>query len=63
MWVPRLKGVKGVSFEVGSVVKISTHLARHKHDRNVKQFYLKEVGMQLLVSKYLKSLGTPKLFH
>ena len=29
----------------------------------IKQFYLKEVGMQLLVLKYLKSLGTPKLFH
>lgn len=30
---PRLKGVKGVSFEPGNVLKITTQLARHKTDR------------------------------
>ena len=30
---PRLKGVKGVSFEPGNVLKITTRLARHKTDR------------------------------
>jgi len=30
---PRLVGVKGVSFEPGGVVKITSHLARHKTDR------------------------------
>ena len=30
---PRLKGVPGVSFEKGAVVKISTMLARHRTDR------------------------------
>ncbi|HHS94761.1 MAG TPA: RluA family pseudouridine synthase [Rhodobacterales bacterium] len=30
---PRLKGVRGVSFEAGDVVKITTQLARHKTDR------------------------------
>ncbi len=30
---PRLRGVKGVSFEHGGVLKISTQLARHKTDR------------------------------
>lgn len=30
---PRLKGVRGVSFEPGGVVKITTRLARHKTDR------------------------------
>ncbi|MBV7378319.1 RluA family pseudouridine synthase [Maritimibacter dapengensis] len=30
---PRLKGIKGVSFEQGGIVKITTQLARHKHDR------------------------------
>ncbi len=30
---PRLKGVKGVSFEAGGIVKITTRLARHKTDR------------------------------
>lgn len=30
---PRLGGIKGVSFEPGGVIKITTHLARHKTDR------------------------------
>ena len=30
---PRLKGVRGVSFEPGAVVKITSQLARHKTDR------------------------------
>ncbi len=30
---PRLKGIRGVSFEDGGVVKITTQLARHKTDR------------------------------
>ena len=30
---PRLRGVRGVSFEAGNVLKITTHLARHKTDR------------------------------
>ncbi|PWK60944.1 RluA family pseudouridine synthase [Roseicyclus mahoneyensis] len=30
---PRLNGVRGVNFEAGAVLKITTHLARHKTDR------------------------------
>ncbi len=30
---PRLRGVPGVSFEAGNTLKITTHLARHKTDR------------------------------
>ena len=30
---PRLRGLRGVSFEAGGIVKIATHLARHKTDR------------------------------
>ena len=30
---PRLRGLRGVSFEQGGIVKIATHLARHKTDR------------------------------
>lgn len=30
---PRLRGIKGTSFEPGNILKIQTHLARHKHDR------------------------------
>ncbi|OCX62811.1 RNA pseudouridine synthase [Thioclava sp. SK-1] len=30
---PRLRGTKGVNFEAGNVLKITSHLARHKTDR------------------------------
>ncbi|MEO8241113.1 MAG: RluA family pseudouridine synthase [bacterium] len=30
---PRIRGLKGVSFETGGILKIATHLARHKTDR------------------------------
>ena len=30
---PRLRGLRGVSFESGNVLKVTTHLARHKTDR------------------------------
>lgn len=39
----RLKGIRGVSFESGSVIKISTMLARHKTDRQ-KQAVLFQNG-------------------
>ena len=40
---PRLRGVRGVSFEAGGVMKITTHLARHKTDRQ-KQAVLFQGG-------------------
>lgn len=30
---PRLRGLRGISFEQGGILKIATHLARHKTDR------------------------------
>jgi 23S rRNA pseudouridine1911/1915/1917 synthase len=30
---PRLRGMRGISFEAGGILKIATHLARHKTDR------------------------------
>ena len=30
---PRLRGLKGISFETGGILRIATHLARHKTDR------------------------------
>ncbi|TLP66980.1 RluA family pseudouridine synthase [Parasedimentitalea maritima] len=30
---PRLRGIKGTSFEPGNILKLTTQLARHKHDR------------------------------
>ena len=30
---PRVRGIKGASFEPGNILKLQTQLARHKHDR------------------------------
>ena len=30
---PRLRGLRGISFETGGILKVATHLARHKTDR------------------------------
>ena len=40
---PRLRGVRGVNFEPGNIMKVTTHLARHKTDRQ-KQAVLFEGG-------------------
>ena len=40
---PRLKGLRGTSFEAGNVLKIATGLARHKADRQ-KQAVVHEAG-------------------
>ena len=40
---PRLRGVKGVNFEAGNIMRITTHLARHKTDRQ-KQAVLFQGG-------------------
>jgi 23S rRNA pseudouridine1911/1915/1917 synthase len=40
---PRVRGVRGVSFETGNIMKVTTHLARHKTDRQ-RQAVLFEGG-------------------
>ena len=40
---PRLRGLRGISFEAGGIVKIATGLARHKTDRQ-RQAVLWEAG-------------------
>lgn len=34
---PRLRGVRGASFETGNILRLQTELARHKHDRQKQQ--------------------------
>lgn len=56
---PRLRGTRGVSFETGSVLKITTQLARHKHDRQ-RQAVLFEGGRHAVTrAKLLERFGTP----
>lgn len=56
---PRLKGVKGTSFEQGGILKITTQLARHKHDRQ-KQAVVWDGGRHAVTRTQVEqSFGTP----
>lgn len=56
---PRLRGVKGVSFETGSVLKVTTQLARHKTDRQ-RQAVLFHGGRHAVTrAKLVERFGTP----
>ena len=56
---PRLRGVKGVSFEPGNILKITTQLARHKTDRQ-RQAVLFQGGKHAVTrARCVARYGTP----
>lgn len=56
---PRLRGVKGVNFEPGNIMKITTQLARHKTDRQ-KQAVLFSGGRHAVTrARIVQALGNP----
>ncbi len=56
---PRLRGVRGTSFETGNVLKITTQLARHKTDRQ-RQAVLFEGGRHAVTrARVLGTYGDP----
>jgi 23S rRNA pseudouridine1911/1915/1917 synthase len=57
---PRLRGIRGVTFESGAILRIATNLARHKTDRQ-RQAVLFEGGGRHAVTRVrmLESYGTP----
>ncbi len=56
---PRLRGTRGISFEAGNVMKITTHLARHRTDRQ-KQAVLFTGGRHAVTRvRALQVFGTP----
>lgn len=56
---PRLRGVKGVNFEPGNIMKITTHLARHKTDRQ-RQAVLFEGGRHAVTRvRIVEPFGSP----
>ncbi|QTN36217.1 RluA family pseudouridine synthase [Cognatishimia activa] len=58
---PRLRGVRGVNFESGNIMKITTQLARHKTDRQ-KQAVLFEGGRHAVTrSRIVEIYGTPEV--
>ena len=58
---PRLRGVRGVSFEPGNIMKITTHLARHKTDRQ-RQAVLFEGGRHAVTrARIVERFGNPEV--
>ncbi|MGR3636214.1 MAG: RluA family pseudouridine synthase [Shimia sp.] len=56
---PRLRGVRGVNFEPGNIMKITTHLARHKTDRQ-RQAVLFEGGRHAVTRvRIVEPFGKP----
>lgn len=56
---PRLRGVRGVSFEAGNIMKITTGLARHRTDRQ-KQAVTFEGGRHAVTrARVVQSFGKP----
>ncbi|WP_171128994.1 MULTISPECIES: RluA family pseudouridine synthase [unclassified Ruegeria] len=56
---PRLRGVKGVSFEPGNILRLTTQLARHKTDRQ-KQAVLFHGGRHAVTrTRVVESFGDP----
>ena len=56
---PRLRGLRGVSFESGNILKITTRLARHRTDRQ-RQAVVAEGGRHAVTrARALESFGQP----
>ena len=57
---PRVRGVRGIKFETGNIMKIMTQLARHKHDRQ-RQAVTFDGGRHAVTRvRIVESLGTPE---
>jgi 23S rRNA pseudouridine1911/1915/1917 synthase len=58
---PRVRGVKGVNFETGNIMKITTQLARHKTDRQ-RQAVLFEGGRHAVTRvRIVEAFGNPEV--
>ncbi|MFT7369228.1 MAG: 23S rRNA pseudouridine1911/1915/1917 synthase [Octadecabacter sp.] len=56
---PRVRGIKGASFEPGNILKLQTQLARHKHDRQ-KQAVIWHNGRHAVTrARVVQQLGNP----
>ncbi len=56
---PRLRGVKGASFEAGNILRMTTQLARHKTDRQ-RQAVLFQGGRHAVTrARIVERFGTP----
>ena len=56
---PRLRGVRGVSFEPGNILKITTQLTRHKTDRQRQAVVFQGGRHAVTRARVLESFGAP----
>lgn len=56
---PRLRGTPGVSLDPGGVLKITTHLDRHRHDRQRQAVFFDRGRHAVTRAQMLESFGTP----
>lgn len=56
---PRLKGVKGTSFDPGGVLKIQTRLDRHRHERQKQAVFFDRGRHAVTRARVLESFGSP----
>lgn len=56
---PRLRGVLGVGFEAGGVVRIATRLDRHRFDRQKQAVFFDRGRHAVTRARVLDSFGTP----
>lgn len=56
---PRLRGVPGVVFEEGAVLKIATRLARHVKDRQKQAIYFDKGRSAVTRARHLEKFGLP----
>lgn len=57
---PRLRGLRGVSFEAGEVMKITSGLDRHKTDRQKQAVFFDGKGRHAVTrARVLERIGTP----
>lgn len=57
---PRLRGLRGVSFEAGETVKLTTHLDRHRTDRQKQAVFFDGKGRHAVTrARLIERLGTP----
>jgi 23S rRNA pseudouridine1911/1915/1917 synthase len=56
---PRLKGVRGVSFEAGAVVKITTRLDRHRTDRQKQAVFFDKGRHAVTRARVAQVFGQP----
>ena len=58
---PRLRGVRGVSFEPGNIMRITTMLARHKSDRQKQAVYFDQGRHAVPRSRIVEAYGAPSV--